>query len=143
MMNNITPDGCLLLSFTTLTHMYAVPFAPTIFYEAMIRMSTFLNFVWHLSNTPATSVLGVLDHACAYSWFLLDTWMSWNTLYFQRILFANALIASISWSLPWLEKKVGIPYSISHSIWHLLSAAKAIYVAASLNSLQGMHEVIV
>lgn len=142
-MNNITPEGSIILSFSTLAHIYAIPFAPTAFYEAIIRMSTFLSFAWHISNTPATSVLGVLDHACAAVWFITDTYMSWNTIVFQQILFANALIASISWTLPWLEEKGIVPYTVSHSVWHLLSAAKAIYVAASLNSIQGMHEVLV
>ncbi len=143
MMNhNISPEGSLLLSFTTLAHLYATPFAPSPLYEAIIRMSTFLSFLWHLSNTPATSVLGVLDHACAALWFSTDTYLSWNTVYFQRILFVNFLIASISWTLPWLEQKRIVPYSVSHSIWHLLSAAKAIYVAACLKTLHSMQEVI-
>lgn len=141
-MQNITPEGSLLLAFTTLTHLYATPFAPTQFYNFIIHLSTFLSFAWHLSNTTSTSLLGVLDHACALSWFLLDIYYSWNTNMFWHIFYANGFIASISWTLPWLEQKGIIPYSVSHSIWNLISAAKAIYVAASLNSFQTMKEVV-
>ncbi len=139
MVHRVTPEGSLLLSFTTLAHLYAVPFAPNMFYEVVIRLSTFLSFAWHLSNTPALSPLGVLDHACAALWFLTDCWMAWNGDIFVQILVANGIIAAMSWSLPFLEQKGIVTYAISCSIWHLLSAAKAVYVAASLNFVETMH----
>ncbi len=140
--NKISPEGSILLAFTALAHLYATPFAPSPLYQVIIRMNTFLRFLWHLSNTPPFSTLGVLHHASTTLWFATDTYLSSQTIYVHQIMFLNLSMEIARWSLPWIEQKGGIPYSVSHSIWHLVSAAKAIYVAVCLNSLQGMHEVI-
>jgi hypothetical protein len=143
-MNNlkITAEGSLLLAFTSLAYLYATPFAPSQLYELMIRMNTLFNFIFHLSNSSQFSHINVFYHASTASWYLLDAYYSWNTPMFYHIAFLNIFMTSIPWTLPWLEQKRIIPYAVSHSVWHLMSAAKAIYVAASLNSLQYMKEVV-
>lgn len=140
--HNITPEGSLLLALTSLAYLYATPFAPSPLYELMIRLNTVFNFVLHLSKSTQFSHIGIFYHASTASWYILDIYYSWNTNMFYFIAFLNIFMTCVGWTLPWLEQKGILPYSVSHSILHLVSAAKAIYVAASLNSLQYMKEVL-
>ncbi len=140
MLMNITPEGSLLLAFTSLGHLYATPFAPTHLYKFMIQLSTLFRFVWHLSNAEISSPLGVFTYASYDSLILLDTWISYETPYFYQILYINFVMTLIMTLLPWLEKKGILSYTISQSIWNLVNAAKTIYVTVSLNL--GMKEVL-
>ena len=143
-MNNqeITAEGSLLLAFTSLTYLYATPFAPSQFYEFMIRLNTLFNFIFHLSNSSQFAHIGIFYNASTASLCLLDAYYSWNTTIFYHITLLNMFMTSVPWIFLCLEQKRIVPYAVSHSIWHLVSAAKAIYVAASLNSLHYMKEVV-
>ena len=131
----VTAEESLILSLSTLTYLYAIPPSPTVLYEVIIRMTTFFNCIWHLSRQPYFSGLSVLAIGCDTVWFLLDTFLSYNTPFFTHILLINMGMKIVYMIVLILEKEGVIRHVMGHSIWYQLVALKGYYIAASLNSL--------
>ena len=126
----------LLLVASTLPHYLALCVAPTPFYATVVFASASLSDIWHQSDTPATSPLGVADHVLAALWFVTDCVYFWNYgNQFGTMIVLQIAITLTSAGVGYLDKQGLVPYTAGHSVWHLASAAKSFYIAALLKSL--------
>jgi hypothetical protein len=126
----------LLLVASTLPHYFALCVAPTPFYATVVFASASLSVLWHQSDTPATSPLGIADHVLAALWFLTDCVYFWfYGSRFGTMIALQIVISGTSALVGYLDKQNIVPYTVGHSVWHLASAAKSIYIAALLKSL--------
>ena len=111
-----------MLAVSTLPHLFVIPYAPSAPYATIVIASTVFSAAWHLQGSQLTN-LGVIDHICATTWFMADIAYTYKTPGFQQTLLLNLFIAILN---PLLSSH---DYTLYHSLWHLLSAAKAVYVA--------------
>ena len=126
----------LLLVASTLPHYLALCVAPTPMYAAVVFASASLSDIWHQSDTPATSPLGVADHVLATLWFVTDCVYFWNYgNQFGTMIVLQIAITLTSAGVGYLDKQGLVPYTAGHSVWHIASAAKSFYIAALLKSL--------
>jgi hypothetical protein len=110
--------------------------APTPFYATIVFASASLSVIWHQSDTPATSPLGIADHVLAALWFVTDCVYFWNYgNRFGTMIALQIAITLTSAGVGYLDKQGLLPYTAGHSVWHLASAAKSFYIAALLKSL--------
>jgi hypothetical protein len=113
-----------LLILSTLPHYIVLLVGPTKLYNSVVFCSSSLSVLWHYSDTPATSLLGTLDHLFALFWLLADCYYFWETRFLQRMLLINGISFLAAQVAPHL-----LSYYVGHSIWHLLSVAKSVYLA--------------
>jgi hypothetical protein len=121
-----------LLIATTLPHFLVPYFSPLLLYGAVSFTSSALSVAWHASDTPATSALGVADHIVAAAWGGLDVYMFYGTDMFGPMIGLNATVIGLNWLCGLLDQKGRLPYWLGHSAWHLVSAAKSIYIVLQL-----------
>ena len=122
------------LIISTLPHYLVLLVGPTKLYNSVVFCSSTLSVLWHYSDTPANSFLGVLDHIFAAIWLAADYYYFRNTPLLQRMFIVNTITFLANMYVTHLDKHRLVPYYIGHSYWHLLSAAKSIYLAHNLNS---------
>lgn len=122
------------LVFSTLIHLLAIPFSPSLYYSTLIFTSTTISALWHYTDTPVNSNLGVMDHLISIVWFFSDIGYTIddNNLYMEVIV----LNLSVGVLNPFLSS---FDYTMGHSTWHIISAIKAIYVANLLTSHATNH----
>lgn len=122
-----------LLIISTLPHYLVLLVGPTKLYNSVVFCSSTLSVLWHYSNTPASSFLGTLDHIFAFIWLATDYYYFKSTQLFQRMVVINALTFLANIYVSYLDRHHFMSYYMGHSLWHLLSVAKSIYLANSLN----------
>lgn len=119
-----------LLVWTTLPYLAALLWAPPLPYSAIVITSTMFSVCWHLAGGSASTWFGILDHEVAALWFLADCYyLAARQEEFTLMLALNGGIAATDLVVTWLDHADLIPYYIGHSAWHLVSAAKAFFVA--------------
>ncbi len=126
----------LLLVASTLPHYFTLCVAPTPLYAAVVFASASLSVIWHQSDTPATSPLGIADHVLAVLWFITDCVYFWNYgNRFGTMIALQIAITLTSAGVGYLDKQGLLSYTAGHSVWHLASAAKSFYIAYLLKNL--------
>ena len=100
---------------TTLLHLTALSFPVSLPYSSMIVLSTTLSVLWHAAGEPDGLLLWA-DYGVAGLWYLLDLWYAVPLDAGAPVLLLSPLIAILNSFL-------------DHSLWHVLSASKAVYVA--------------
>ncbi len=113
------------LVVSTLPHFYTLLFDLPLPYTLIVLHSCFLSVAWH-SETPHNKLVGVVDYALAGAWQAADIWYFWDTRYFWTVLGWNGIVFLCNQAVD----ISGCSYNFWHSVWHLLSAAKTIYVAS-------------
>jgi hypothetical protein len=120
------PWSTSLLVLSTLAHYLAI--YPLFYlkdkynYKSVIIISVNLSVLYHLSGESVYFL--VPDYCFAGIWFVYDLFLSiQNTNNFYLILFLNLFIFYLNLSVNELN------YEIDHSVWHLLSAAKCVWVS--------------
>jgi hypothetical protein len=109
-------------AITTLLHLAALQTSPGLFYSAIVSLSTFTSFVWHLSGGEFSGWLMTLDYGMVVVWFLTDMALSLRASSFQNVLFWNCVILLLHKLMTgWM-----------HAVWHVLSALKCILVTKML-----------
>lgn len=125
-----------ILVLTTLPHFFAVyPFyasinpnfkmgTPYTLYPYVIYLSTALSILYHWTNEK-NKIVSILDHSVAFLWFGFDTYMGFGYAYPNAfpVLGLNLLIGMLNRCIP------DSHYTLLHSLWHILSAAKAYRVS--------------
>ena len=117
------------LILTTLPHYLTLFVSPTPWYSWVVFTSSTLSVVWHLADEPATSPLGQLDHILAAVWMLTDVYYLGAANKLALALIPNSLIFITTPLVTYLDQKQIVSYYVGHSIWHILSAIKSIFVA--------------
>jgi hypothetical protein len=100
-------------------------------YGNTIILSTTCSILWHYYNTVQ---LQYLDYYFAFIWFIHDLMWSVELNKF-RILVLNLIIFGLNIHINYLDN-----YAYYHSIWHVASAIKCIYVSYLLNQY-GMSKI--
>lgn len=113
-----------VLVLSTLFHFFALFFYFNIIYSLIIFTSTILSILWHL-NTSYNKIIGIIDYLFAFIWYCADMYYFYNTSYFTICIFGNMTILLINQAIDIFH----VNYNLYHSIWHILSAFKAIYFA--------------
>ena len=116
----------MFLVFSTLPHYLAI--CPLFYvkdkynYKSVIIISVNLSVLYHLSRESV--YIALPDYCFAGIWFVYDLSLSFqNKNKFYLILFLNLFIFYLNISVNQMN------YEIDHSIWHLLSAAKCVWVS--------------
>jgi hypothetical protein len=117
------------LVLTTLLHVAAFPAAAEVglIYGGTVAASTIASVVWHGLGEPQ-GVISAVDHGLAAVWGLLDAYYGWRLGVLAPVLVVNAMVIALHSAV---ERGV-VPYRTGHSTWHVVSAAKAWWVAGAL-----------
>jgi hypothetical protein len=113
--HNQEPETRLRLVLTTLPHFVAALIASTYghpYYATIIVATTLTSALWHAVGAPRSGTLFWADHGLTAIWTVADTWLCPKSLILNGIVFALHQIMPLN------------------SRWHLVSAGKAILVAA-------------
>ena len=120
------PWSTSLLVLSTLPHYLAI--CPLLYkkdiynYKSVIIISVNLSVLYHISGESVYFL--VPDYSFAGIWFVYDLFLSiQNTNNFYLILFLNLFIFYLNLSVDQMN------YEVDHSAWHLLSAAKCVWVS--------------
>lgn len=113
----------MITVISTLPHYLALLFtAKSALYSFVIFSSSSCSVYWHILGEPRNEVW-ILDYMLAYMWFIAELALI-PTEYALRVTLLNFLVLVVN---KWADRSRN--YDLHHSIWHLLSAAKSIYVA--------------
>jgi hypothetical protein len=118
-----------LLIISTLPHYIVLLISPIKLYNFIVFCSSTMSVLWHYSNTPASSFLGIIDHIFAFIWLAADYYYFKNTPFLCQMYTINSLIFLANMYVSYLDEHNILPYYTGHSLWHLLSATKSIYLA--------------
>lgn len=117
---------------TTLPHLLAawMTAASHPWYSALVIASTASSALWHF-NDDAMDSLYLIDHGLAGLWGLVDFWM-WP----PSIIFNGLILATYPGIVPQYTNPMYPEWDsyepMTHTTWHLLSAMKAVLVAAAV-----------
>lgn len=62
-------------------------------------------------------------------WLIADCYYFWGSLWFRRVVGLNLAVAIANMGLDFLPYS----YAVAHSVWHLVSVTKVLYVAYLLS----------
>lgn len=127
------------LETSTLFHLVAVLYAHENQYRVVIFTSTIASWLWHSVESyygPSKTICAI-DHLIAGLWFLYDVYYSIMLGNFWKVFGINMIITFMNRGVVWLDNKNIVSYRIGHTIWHYLSAMKAIYVAYEFSYIMG------
>lgn len=93
-------------------------------YAGIICISSSLSIAWHIHREPR-NMLFYLDYIFALAWSIGDIVMA----PLLQSMLLNLCVLSANLLSDYLAKKGIIPYDIGHSIWHVMSSAKSIYIS--------------
>jgi hypothetical protein len=124
----------MILPFTTLFHFLAVipPLATThpfrYAYSAVVATTTILSAVWHLKGQPE-GVYQYLDYSFITIWFFYDMGFMARLPDMDK-----AKIITISFFILCLHLVCSAEqnYEVYHSLWHIASSIKCVYVSYML-----------
>lgn len=118
-----------MLVLSTLPHYLALlPWikVPNTTYPHVIFVSSTLSVLWHSYNEPMYTPLYYADHVGAVVWFLYDFQLAIkaSSITVEQVMILNLLILVMNLSIS--------PSGALHSVWHILSAMKCIYISGML-----------
>jgi len=94
----------------------------TILYNTVISLATLFSILWHLDET--NKIIMYIDYFLALVWLIFDIYIS---LLNYILLFQVLLLNFIIFYLNTLIKKNNM-YYIYHSIWHIISSIKCLFI---------------
>jgi hypothetical protein len=116
-------DVQMITVMSTIPHYLALLFTGnSALYSFVVFSSTTCSVYWQILGEPRNEIW-ILDYMLAYMWFIAELALI-PTEYALRVTILNfgVLIAN-----KYTDRSC--QYHLHHSMWHLLSASKAIYVA--------------
>ena len=109
-----------MLVLSTIPHYLSIRFPWTSHNYIVIVSSTF-SVLWHWYGEPKT-LLHYLDYFFALVWFLTD--ISRSRKFLTTVIALNAIVFITNICI-----KYNSDYWLYHSLWHLLSSAKSLYIS--------------
>jgi hypothetical protein len=122
------------LTRSTLFHLLAIYYAHNAYYVAIITASTLASYLWHKVGR-GFDTLGKIDYTLAGVWGTYDcvySYMYCPAEVWGDICMLNLLICLLNYLVVWLDRKSIVPYEFGHTLWHYMSAYKAVYVARAI-----------
>ena len=123
---------------TTLPHLLALCFvlgkargsSTFAAYAAIITASSLLSVAWHAQHERKTWVFWA-DYAFAMAWTLMDFYVAATTQpsALSTVAGANATVLVANWLTDHWARQGVLSYVRGHSLWHLFSCVKSLYVA--------------
>lgn len=95
-------------------------------YATLVALSSALSVAWHWQYEPA-GILFALDYGVAAIWTAADCWLSFRGGFFATAATLNAASLAINQGIARMRK--GPHWDYSHSAWHILNVAKALYIS--------------
>ncbi len=121
----------LLVVLTTIPHFFAAINTPKP-YSAIVLLSAGLSTVWHGVGEARWAWLAIADHLAAGAWFAADCWYFWGRPQAWWVFWLNGMMAYLNLMFGTLDHEGFVPYWVGHSVWHVLSVIKCLYVARLL-----------
>ena len=112
------------LVLSTLPHYLAIIYSKNIGYTVTILASSTLSVIWHGAGEP-DGILMYLDYSLAVCWFLYELYLGKNK---GLIILLNGIVFSLNRLISQEH------YILYHSVWHILSSMKVIYIAFVIQS---------
>lgn len=103
-------------------------------------ISSTLSIIWHLHSEPPIGIVMTLDYIFAYLWSTIEILIS--AIYFDFIILETVILMNIIVCISYIihsHSSCSIHYMYSHSIWHVISFIKCIYVSYLLNQYSSSH----
>ena len=100
-------------------------------YSAVVATSSLLSIAWHV-QAERENVLFLLDYLFAAAWTTLDIVVAFAVAprhVVLTVIVLNALVFVCNKLADLLSNKGVVPYETGHAAWHVLSWAKAVFVA--------------
>lgn len=125
-----------MLVLSTLPHYVAIAYSENTGYTITILVSSTLSVVWHALGEPY-GIWMYLDYFAALCWFLYELYLGKNKI---TILLLNGVVFTLNRLIPQEH------YIVYHSIWHLISSMKSIYISKQLQlnlrdaNIQSFHQ---
>ena len=113
-----------MIVLSTLPHYLAIAYSENTGYTITILASSTLSVVWHALGEP-DGILMYLDYFAALCWFLYEVHLGKNKM-LVTIILLNGVVFTLNRLIPQEQ------YVFYHSIWHILSSMKSIYVSRQL-----------
>lgn len=111
------------LSLTTLPHYLSIyPMWNRPYYPLIVCASTTLSFLYH-RYSESNEIITVCDYVFALVWASYDLRLS-SRATCRLVLLLNTVIFLMNMSIAYDKN-----YVYYHSLWHLLSAAKSLYIS--------------
>ena len=127
-------DQMSSLTRSTLFHLLAIYYAHNAYYVAIIISSTIASYLWHKVG-HGFDRLGQIDYGIAAIWATYDCVYSYlfcSTEVWLDVCMFNLTICLLNYLVLWLDSISLVPYTIGHTLWHYISAYKAVYVARAI-----------
>ena len=116
-------DVQMITVLSTLPHYLALLFTgKNAVYSFVVFSSTSCSVYWHILGEPRNEIW-ILDYMLAYMWFIAELAVNHK----EEALLITLLNFGVLLVNKWTD--TSRQYHFHHSMWHLLSASKAIYVA--------------
>lgn len=121
-----------LTVLTTLLHYLAIPCIRNVNlphraeYMCFIYLSTTVSVAWHMGGEMYNWIMAI-DYLLAILWTLFDFILSGP--YFWTVFCLNTGILFLNAGVELISQGDYQSYEFYHSVWHVLSALKAMYIA--------------
>lgn len=113
----------MITVMSTLPHYLALMYTGNnLLYSTVVFASTTASVYWHMMGEPRNEIW-IIDYMLAYIWFIVELTLA-PTKYSLLITVLNLVVLLVN---KWADRSRN--YDVHHSMWHLLSAMKSIYVA--------------
>jgi len=115
---------------TIFPHLFSLIYTfNNITYSSLILMSTLTSILWHLDREKNKFLF--FDYICASSLFLYELNIGIEYEILQSVLYSNILLLIMNKTILILSIKKKINYIKWHSLFHLMSSLKTIFIAYS------------
>jgi len=93
-----------------------------IIYNIIILLASTFSVLWHLDET--NKIIMHIDYLLAFIWFSVDIYIAFlNLIILLQVILLNLLILFLNMII-----KKDEMYYIYHSIWHIISSIKCLYI---------------
>lgn len=113
----------MITVISTLPHYLALLFTgKSYLYSFVVFSSSSCSVYWHILGEPRNEIW-IMDYMLAYMWFIAEI----SLIPTKYALLVTCLNFGVLIANKWSDRSRN--YDVHHSMWHILSAAKSIYVA--------------
>jgi len=99
-------------------------------YACVVVVSSSLSLIWHATHERYTTIF-VADYFFAMVWTLFELSFA-DSSFIGRVILLNAAVAFLNALTDSMSFYRIVSYDAAHTVWHIISSGKAIYVASCL-----------
>jgi hypothetical protein len=118
---NLSTSRYAMLILSTLPHYLSIQ-RPWSSYNIIVILSSSFSVIWHWYGEPK-NIIYYLDYFFALVWFLADVYRS-RRANLKSVIILNTIVFITNICI-----KYNSDYWLYHSLWHLLSSGKSLYIS--------------